>query len=329
MASFQRSASLSPLSVVVPGGNDGPAESHGGAYVGLRSPTTERVLSAHGHTGVREVFREIVERRDLLTQLASRDVRIRYKQAVMGFAWALLTPLLLVGAGMVLRMAVVTMSGAQLDRTDFGSVILKSFPWAFFSGAVGFGVASITSNLPLVTKVYFPRAILPLAVVLASTFDLAIGYATLVLVLPFMGAQLSWALLWVPVLTVLLLVLTAGFAVFLACANLFFRDVKYITQVLLTFGVFFTPVLFDAPSFGARGARLLMLNPLAPIFEGLRLSVLRGHNLLEPFTQLTRSGMVTAWEPWYLVYGALWAFGLLAISLMLFQRTQYLFAEYA
>lgn len=294
-----------------------------------RSPDTERVLNAHGHTGARQVLREIASRRDLLTQLATRDIRIRYKQAVMGFAWALLTPLLLVGAGTLLRVAVVTMSGAQLDRADLGSVVLKSFPWAFFSGAVGFGVASISSNLPLVTKVYFPRAILPLGVVLASTFDLAIGAVALVLVMPFLGAQLSWALLWVPLLTMLLLTLTAGFAVLLACANLFFRDVKYITQVLLTFGVFFTPVLFDAPSFGPRAARILMLNPLAPIFEGLRLSVLRGHSLLDPLVQMTRSGPVTAWEPWYLVYGTVWAVGLLAGSLVLFQRTQYLFAEYA
>jgi lipopolysaccharide transport system permease protein len=294
-----------------------------------RSPSSELVLTSAGYSSVRAVLREMMSRRDLLVQLASRDIRIRYKQAVMGFAWALLTPLLLVGAGSLLRVAIAQMSGVALDRAEIGSVVLKSFPWAFFSGAIGFGVASITSNLTLVTKVYFPRAVLPLGVVLAATFDLAIGAGALLLVLPFLGAKLSLALLWVPVLIAILIVLTAGFAVFLACANLFFRDVKYLTQVLLTFGVFFTPVLFDAPTFGARGARLLMLNPLSPIFEGLRLAVFNGHNLLEPLGQLTRSGMVTAWEPWYLLYGAVWAVGAFLGSLVLFQRTQYLFAEYA
>ena len=295
----------------------------------MRSPSSELVLTSAGYSSVREVLREMLSRRDLLVQLASRDIRIRYKQAVMGFAWALLTPLLLVGAGSLLRVAIAQMSGVALDRAEIGSVVLKSFPWAFFSGAIGFGVASITSNLTLVTKVYFPRAVLPLGVVLAATFDLAIGAGALLLVLPFLGAKLSLALLWVPVLVLMLIVLTAGFAVFLACANLFFRDVKYLTQVLLTFGVFFTPVLFDAPAFGARGAKLLMLNPLSPIFEGLRLAVFNGHNLLQPLTQLTRSGVVSAWEPWYLLYGAVWAAGAFLGSLVLFQRTQYLFAEYA
>jgi lipopolysaccharide transport system permease protein len=299
------------------------------AHTRTRSPSSELVLTSAGYSSVREVLREMLSRRDLLVQLASRDIRIRYKQAVMGFAWALLTPLLLVGAGSLLRVAIAQMSGVALDRAEIGSVVLKSFPWAFFSGAIGFGVASITSNLTLVTKVYFPRAVLPLGVVLAATFDLAIGAAALLIVLPFLGAHFSFALLWVPVLVLMLIVLTAGFAVFLACANLFFRDVKYLTQVLLTFGVFFTPVLFDAPAFGARGARLLMLNPLSPIFEGLRLAVFNGHNLLQPLSQLTRGGMVTAWEPWYLLYGAVWAVGAFLASLVLFQRTQYLFAEYA
>jgi ABC-type polysaccharide/polyol phosphate export permease len=129
-------------------------------------------------------------------------------------------------------------------------------------------------------------------------------------------------------LVLLLILLTAAVGVFLACANLFFRDVKYITQVLLTFGVFFTPVLFDAPTFGARAGRLLMLNPLSPIFEGLRLAVIDGHNLLQPLTEVLKGAPVVVWEPWYLLYSAVWAVGGLALSLVLFERTQFLFAEY-
>jgi ABC-type polysaccharide/polyol phosphate export permease len=208
-------------------------------------------------------------------------------------------------------------------------VVLKSFPWAFFAGALGFGVQSVTANVALVTKIYFPRAILPIAVVASNLMDLTVGLIAIALVVPFLGAQLSFALLWVPVMLVLLVVLTAGLCTVLACANLFFRDVKYITQVLLTFGIFFTPVLFDAVAFGARGARILMLNPLSPIFEGLRLSVMQGHNLLLPFTQIIRGTEVVAWQPWYLAYSAVWAFGSLGLGLLLFQRTQDLFAEFA
>ena len=295
----------------------------------MRDPEALRIIGPQERVSFPVLFRELVAHKDLLYQLAIRDVRIRYKQAVMGFAWSILMPLLIVGAGTLVRVAVVAMTGVKLDRTEIGAVVLKSFPWAFFAGALGFGVQSITANIGLVTKIYFPRSILPIAVVASNLFDLAIGVGTLLLVLPFLGADLSFALLWVPVMVMLLVVLTAGLCTVLACANLFFRDVKYITQVLLTFGIFFTPVLFNNVSFGAKGAKLLMLNPLAPIFEGLRLSVMNGHNLFLSHSQLLRGVEVVDWQPWYLLYSAVWAFGSLLLGLVLFQRTQDLFAEFA
>lgn len=326
MSSLNSSMTAPPPPVLH--GATGAAPSAAAAPV-RRNPTTERVLTSQDRPSLGSTLRDLADHRDLLVQLAARDVRVRYKQAVMGFAWAILTPLLLVGAGTLMRVAVATMAGVQLEMSEIGSIALKSFPWAFFAGAVGFAVQSITGNISLVTKIYFPRAVLPLGVVAAHLFDLGIGAATLAVALPFLGAKLSAALLWVPVLAVLLVTFTAATGVFLACANLFFRDVKYITQVLLTFGVFFTPVLFDAWSFGAKGARLLMLNPLSPIFEGLRLAVMEGHNLLAPLSVVARSGaVVPVWEPWYLLYSAAWSIGGLAFAVVLFQRTQYLFAEY-
>jgi hypothetical protein len=141
----------------------------------VRDPSTVRVLGPTERVALGDELREIWSRRDLLVQLAGRDVRIRYKQAVMGFAWAILMPLLIVGAGTLFRLAAVSMTGAALDRADIGSVILKSFPWAFFSGALGFAVNSVTGSINLVTKIYFPRAILPIAAVGANLFDLAWG----------------------------------------------------------------------------------------------------------------------------------------------------------
>jgi lipopolysaccharide transport system permease protein len=295
----------------------------------VRDPQEIRVIGPQERTSLLALVHELVTHRELIHQLAARDIRIRYKQAMMGFAWSILMPLLIVGAGTLVRVVVVAMTGVALDRTEIGAVVLKSFPWAFFAGAIGFGVGSITANLPLVTKIYFPRSVLPIAVVVSNLFDLAVGFVTILLVLPFLGAKLSFALLWVPLMVVLLVVLAAGLCTVLACANLFFRDVKYITQVLLTFGIFFTPVLFNNVQFGPRGAKLLMLNPLAPVFEGLRLSVMQGHNLLATHSQLMRGVTVVDWQPWYLLYAAVWAFGSLALGLLLIQRTQDLFAEYA
>jgi lipopolysaccharide transport system permease protein len=123
----------------------------------------------------------------------------------------------------------------------------------------------------------------------------------------------------------MLVVFTTGACLFLACANLFFRDVKYIVQVLVIFGIFFTPVFFDPASLGPTAGPIVALNPLTPVLEGLRLSILEGHNLLTPL--LNERGD-TLWQPWYLAYGSAWAVAVLAGSSLLFHRSEFVFAEY-
>jgi lipopolysaccharide transport system permease protein len=238
-------------------------------------------------------------------------------------------PLLVVLAGFLIRLAMATVSGSELPTTTIAGLAVKSLPWAFFVGAIGFAVNSLTGNMNLVSKVYFPREVLPLATTGAQMFDTLIGAAGLLILLPILGVRPTIALLWVPLLALTLLMFTAAAGLFLSCANLFFRDVKYIVQVLLTFGIFFTPVLFEPAMLGPTGAKLVMLNPLAPLLEGFRLSVVQGHNLAEPLMQLTKSGAeAVAWQPWYLLYSGAWAvLGLIGSALM-FHRLEFVFAEY-
>ena len=123
---------------------------------------------------------------------------------------------------------------------------------------------------------------------------------------------------------------TAGSALLLSCGNLFFRDVKYIVQVLLTFGIFFTPVFFEPAMLGAVGARVVLLNPLAAILEGFRLVVVNGHSLWQPLLQAGPHGTTQlAWSPWWLAYSAAWAVGGLVASALLFHRAEAIFAEHA
>ena len=110
--------------------------------------------------------------------------------------------------------------------------------------------------------------------------DSSIGLVTLIVLCLLVGVNFGLAALWVPVLLAILVAFTAGSALVVGCANLFFRDMKYIVRVLLSFGIFFTPVFFEPEMFGPVGARLMMLNPLAPILEGFRLSLVYDHNLL-------------------------------------------------
>jgi len=130
------------------------------------------------------------------------------------------------------------------------------------------------------------------------------------------------------ILLLLLVLFTTGVSLFLSCANLFFRDVKYIVQVVLMFGIFFTPIFFEPTMLGPKGAYIAMLNPLTGILEGLRLSLVEGHNLLEPLTVVVKGSVRVAWSPWELVYSAVCAvLGVIGAALM-FRRLQHLFAEY-
>lgn len=282
---------------------------------------------------VLEQFREIggdfVTHRELLVQLTLRDVRLRYKQAAMGFAWALLMPVFVVLSGFVVRFAMAHYSGTSVGGQDVGGMAVKAVAWAFFAGAIGFSTGSLVANSALVTKVYFAREVLPLSAILAQVFDSAVGATAVSVLLLAVGVRPTAALLWAVPLALLLVVFTAAVGLFLSCANLFYRDVKYIVQLLLTFGIFFTPVLFEPVMFGARGARLLMLNPLSPFLEGLRLSVVRGHNLLLPLAEVSGKGeTVLVWSPWYLAYSFAWGVGGLALASLLFHKLEFIFAEH-
>ena len=273
---------------------------------------------------VREIIEELRHSGDLIKQLALRDIRIRYKQAVFGFAWAILIPAAVVLAGMAVRVAVAYAAGRHIEMSQLAGMAVKAVPWAFFVGCLSTGTSSLVSNTSLVTKIYFPREVLPLSSVLAQTFDSLIGGTLITCVLPFLGVRPSVELLWVPILLLLLWAFALAAALFLSRANLFFRDVKYMVQVFLTFGIFVTPVILDAPMFGERMSHYIMLNPIAPILEGLRLVVVNHHNLLDPHA--APAGWLF-WKPWYLAYSATWALGGLAASALLFHRSERHFAE--
>jgi homopolymeric O-antigen transport system permease protein len=278
---------------------------------------------------LREIGNDLWEYRDLLLQLTRRDLKVRYKQAVMGFAWAIFMPLLIVLAGCMVRFIMAEVAGRSIDRTAIAGLTIKSLGWSFFVGTIGFAVQSLTGNMNLVAKVYFPREVLPLATTLAHCADTALGALVVGLMLLLLGVRPTPALVWVPLLALLLCLITAGASLLLSCANLFFRDVKYIVQVLLTFGIFFTPVLFEPSMLGPKFSLIAMINPLAPVLEGLRLSVVAGHNLLEPLIEINRHGQaVLAWSPWMLVYSAAWAGLGTLFSAILFHRLEFVFAEY-
>lgn len=305
---------------------DSPTDANG-------SPLSAEALPEESRPSIFRDFREIVSElatsRDLIHQLTLRDIRVRYKQAIFGFGWAVLIPAAVVCAGLVVRFALAESAGRRFLSSELASMAIKSVPWGFFVGSINGATASLVSNMTLVTKVYFPREVLPLSAVLSQTFDSAIGLLLVALVLPFIGVRPSVQLLWVPVLLLMLWVFVLATGLFLACANVFFRDVKYLVQVFLMFGIFVTPVILDATAYGHRGSQWMMLNPIAPLLEGLRLTVVEHRSLtteiIAPATKATQAFVF--WHPWFLIYSAVWAIGGLLVMSILFHRSERRFAE--
>jgi ABC-type polysaccharide/polyol phosphate export permease len=192
----------------------------------------------------------------------------------MGFLWAILMPVLIVMSGVVIRYAYSIAAHVPLNNSDVASVAVKSVPWAFIVSGIRFSCFSLSSNAGLVTKIYFPKEIFPMASVLACFFDFMVAFTAMVIYLTVLNIGLSMYLLWVPVLLIVMILLVAGTGMIISASGLFFRDVKYIVEVFLTFGIFFTPVFYDAHMLGARG-KWLMLNPAAPLLDGLSACIVR------------------------------------------------------
>src|SRR5271169_5865833 len=145
-----------------------------------------------------EELKELYKYRELLYMLTYRDIKARYKQSIMGLMWAVLMPVLIVGAGVVIRYAYAFASGKALESGDVASVAVKSLPWAFLVSSIRFSCTSLTNNQSLVTKVYFPKEAFPIAAVMASLFDFLIASGALVLFLLVIHVGWSAQLVWVP-----------------------------------------------------------------------------------------------------------------------------------
>jgi lipopolysaccharide transport system permease protein len=257
-----------------------------------------------------EAFKDIWRSREILYMITWREIRIKYKQSVMGFLWAILMPMMIISAGLLVRYGYSRISGKPLSLSELATVSVKSLPWAFFISSLRFATNSLVSNVNLVTKINFPKEIFPLSAIISQLFDFLVAGVLLAGVLVLARIGPSAQLLWVPVLLALLILLATGLGVFFSAANLFFRDVKYIVEVIVTFAIFFTPVFYEADLMG-KWSNLLLLNPAAPLLEGLNAAVV----------------LHRAPDLGWLLYSALVSMAAFFGSFYFFHRVQHSFAE--
>jgi lipopolysaccharide transport system permease protein len=216
---------------------------------------------------VPELLSEQWEYRELLVRMTARDLLLRYKQTVMGFGWAIFMPLVNTAIFSVLftRVAVIDV-GVAYPVYAFAGLVA----WNFFASSLRFSVTSLTSNPSLVTKVYFPREIFPFSAVLVSLVDLGVALLVLGGVMVYYHVPIGWPILFLPVVILAMVMFTAAAALFISMANLFYRDVKYLFEVLIAVWMFATSVVYPVGRVGGRLGAALAFNPMTPLIEAFR-----------------------------------------------------------
>jgi ABC-type polysaccharide/polyol phosphate export permease len=227
---------------------------------------------------LRQSLFELWQARELVRTLAERDFRVRYKQATLGFAWALLGPFAL--------MIVFSLLFQRVARVDTGGVPYPLFsymgilPWSFFSTSVSTGGMSVVTNKALLNKVYCPREVFPLASVGVVAADTLISGVVLLVLFARYGFMPDHHILWVPVLLIVECAFAIGFALIVSAVLVYARDLRHALPVLLQLGLFATPVAYAIEEFIPAYVQPIyaLLNPLSTVIEGVRSAVLYGQN---------------------------------------------------
>lgn len=229
--------------------------------------------------GLVTAARELWAFRELTFTLAERDLRVRYKQAFLGVAWAVITPVIMMLAFTLLINKVThTHTGPRNPPYALWSY-MGLLPWSFFSGALSAGGMSLVSNTPLLNKLYCPREVFPIAAIVDSAFDALIATLVLAIMFPALGFAPAAQIYYVPLLLLLLFMVTLGVTLAVAAIVVYMRDLRLVLPVVIQFGLFVTPVIFPATKLSHSEPVLIgysVLNPLVPVIDGLRRCVLSG-----------------------------------------------------
>jgi len=205
---------------------------------------------------------------ELLYFLVWRDVKVRYKQTVLGVAWAVLQPLMMMVIFSVLfgRVAGIPSDGIPYPLFAYGGLLA----WTFFAAAVTNSGNSLVGSAHLITKVYFPRIIIPTAAVCAAAVDLILSFVVLVPLMIYYRVAITWQLAMLPLLLLLLMTLALGVGMLMSALNVKYRDVRFALPFLMQIWMFLSPVIYPLSRLSGKLKLAVMLNPVAGIVEGFR-----------------------------------------------------------
>jgi lipopolysaccharide transport system permease protein len=232
--------------------------------------STMRIAPSHGWVSLK--LGEVWEYRELLYFLIWRDIKVRYKQTVLGAAWAIIQPLF--------TMVVFSLFFGQLGKMPSDGVPYPIFsfaalvPWAFFANGLSQSSNSLVGSSNLITKVYFPRLVVPLAAVLSGIADFAVAFLVLFGMMFFFGIVPTLNILWLPLLFLLALITALGVGLWFSALNVEFRDVRYLVTFVTQLWLFATPIAYPSSMLPEPWRTIYGLNPMTGVVEGFRWALL-------------------------------------------------------
>ena len=225
-----------------------------------------RIEASKGWVPVR--FKELWEYRELVYFLVWRDIKIRYKQTLLGAAWAIIQPFFTMVVFSVLfgKLAKIPSDGVPYPVFSFAALV----PWTFFAGSVSHASDCLVGSANLIKKVYFPRLVVPIASVLSGTVDFVFAFGTLLGIMLFYGIIPTANVVYLPLLLVLTVVTALGVGLWLSALNVEFRDVRYAVPFLVQFWFFITPITYPSSLLPEPWRTFYGINPMVGVVEGFR-----------------------------------------------------------
>jgi lipopolysaccharide transport system permease protein len=225
-----------------------------------------------------QYWRDLFRYRELFYFLAWRDVLVRYKQTVIGVLWAVIRPVLTMAVFVFVfgRIAKLPSDGVPYPVMVFAAML----PWQLFATSLSEGSNSLITNSNLISKVYFPRLIVPASSVIVSFVDFAISLGLLGLLMAWYHVWPGWHLLALPLFTLLVLVASAGAGLWLAALNVEYRDFRYVVPFIVQFGLYLSPVGFSSNIIPEKWRLLYSLNPMVGVIDGFRWAISGGRAAL-------------------------------------------------
>ncbi len=272
---------------------------------------TEEIVIEAGR-GLRHYRLDLWRYRELFLFLAWRDLAVRYKQTVIGVAWSVIRPLLVM---VVFTVVFGSLAGfEESDSTAPNAIIVFAalLPWQFFAGALADSSQSLVQNANMISKVYFPRLAMPVSAVIVNLADLAISFGLLLGLMLVLQYSPSLRMLALPALTLLAIAAALGGGIWMAALNVKYRDFRYIVPFIVQFGLYISPVGFPSTVVPEQWRLLYSLNPMVGVIDGFRWAIV--------------GPSATIYWPGFVI-SLLLTFAILGSGILYFRRTERTFAD--